>query len=131
MAKNRALYTAGNRCLAASPMMSSRCAVCRGCNGALNLAAIPHVDEAQFQSKRWRERLDCAKQAGTSRDPSLAKDGRSRHPRRNLLEQFQPFPTDGIFVDSKSRNVAARPGESFDITGRDRGEMSASTIDPP
>ena len=60
------------------------------CNPPLNLSGIPHVDGAQLQAKRWRKRLDCAEQAGTSRDAELPKNRHSRHLRRDLLEQLQP-----------------------------------------
>ena len=80
------------------------------CNPPLNLGGIPHVDGAQLQAKRGRKRLDCAEQAGASGDAGLPKNRYSSHLRRDLLEQLQPFPTDGIFVNGKTGGVA--PGRA-------------------
>ena len=50
----------------------------------------------------------------------IPKDRRSRHARRDLLEQFQPFPAQAIFVLDKARGVAARPRKAIDEAGADR-----------
>jgi hypothetical protein len=54
-------------------------------------------------------------------DPGLyggiAKDHRSRRARRNLLEQFQPFPTQTVFEHHKAGGVAARSRQTFDKAG--------------
>ena len=68
------------------------------CERALDFVGIAHVDGTQFQSKRRSERLDSSEQTGPGRDPSIPKNRRSRHARRDLLKQLQPFSCDGIFV---------------------------------
>ena len=44
----------------------------------------------------------------------IPKDRRSCHARCDLLEQFQPFPAQAIFILDKARGVAARPREAID-----------------
>src|SRR5262245_12954672 len=94
--------------------------LCERRDGALDLAAIVHVDEAQFQSKRWCERLDRTKQSRTGRDASLAKDCRPSDAWCDLLEQLQPFPADGILVDREAGHVAAGTRQAFHIAGCNR-----------
>jgi hypothetical protein len=50
----------------------------------------------------------------------VPKDGCARHARCDLLEQFQPFSTDGVFELDKSGGVAARPRQTIDEAGADR-----------
>jgi hypothetical protein len=40
--------------------------------------------------------------------------------RGDLLEQLQPFPADAVFIQHKTRSVAAWPGEGFDEAGAHR-----------
>src|SRR5262245_12920351 len=94
--------------------------LCERRDGALDLAAIVHVDEAQFQSKRWCERLDRTKQSRTGRDPSLAKDCRPGDAWCDLLEQLQPFPADRILVDREAGHVASGTRQAFHIAGCNR-----------
>src|SRR5215470_19171541 len=49
----------------------------------------------------------------------IAKDRDPRHVRRDLLEQFQPFPAQTIFLSGKTRGVAPRPRQARDVTGTD------------
>ena len=52
----------------------------------------------------------------------IPKDCRSRHARRDLLEQFQPFPAHAVFELDKTGGVAARPRQAVDEAGADRIE---------
>jgi hypothetical protein len=47
-------------------------------------------------------------------------DRRSRHARRDLLEQLQPFPADAVFESHETRGVAARPRQAVDEAAADR-----------
>src|SRR5215831_13264484 len=76
-------------------------------DGTFDLARIPYVDRAQVHAKRWRDGLDRTELAGSGRNGRIAQDRRSRYARRNVLEQLQPFPGDGIFEIAKTGNVAA------------------------
>src|SRR5262249_14962772 len=77
--------------------------------GALNFAGIAQVDGTQLHAERRRERLDRAELAGTGGDAGVPKNRHARRARRDLLEQLQPFATDGIFEEGEARGVAARP----------------------
>ena len=50
----------------------------------------------------------------------VAKDGRMRGGRRDLLEQLQPFRRNAVFELGKAGDVASRPGQAFDDTEADR-----------
>ena len=50
----------------------------------------------------------------------VPKDRRSRHARRDLLEQLQPFPADAVFERHETGGVAARPRQAVDEAGADR-----------
>src|SRR5262249_3351088 len=62
----------------------------------------------------------------------IPKDCRSRHARRDLLEQFQPFPADAVFQIDKSRGVAARARQALDEAAADRiGDVYEHDWDRP
>src|SRR5262249_28462482 len=44
----------------------------------------------------------------------------SRHPRRELFDQFKPLPAHAVFERSKAGDVAARPRQAIDKTRADR-----------
>ena len=50
----------------------------------------------------------------------IPKDRHSRHARRDLLEQLQPFPADAVFEMHEPGGVAARPRQALDEAGADR-----------
>ena len=50
----------------------------------------------------------------------IPKDRRSRHARRDLLEQLQPFPAHAVFESHETGGVAARPRQAVDEAGADR-----------
>ena len=81
----------------------------RGCSdGAVDLGRVSHVDRTQLHAERRRHGLDRAQLADAGRYGRIPKDRRSRHARRDLLEQLQPFRTDAEFELGKSGGVAAR-----------------------
>src|SRR5262245_6292203 len=85
-----------------------------GRDGALDLGRVAHVDRAHLDPERWRRCLDGAPQSNAGGYGCIPKDRRSRHARRDLLEQFQPFPAQAIIILDKARGVAARPREAID-----------------
>src|SRR5262245_47308382 len=87
------------------------------CDCALDLVRVAHVDWAHLQSERRRHCLDGAELTEPGRDGGVPKDGRPRYPRRDLLEQFQPFSTDAVFELDKSGGVAARPRQTINEAG--------------
>ena len=50
----------------------------------------------------------------------IPKDRRSRHTRRDLLEQLQPFPAQAVFERHETGGVAAGPRQAIDQAGADR-----------
>jgi hypothetical protein len=74
----------------------------------------------QFDSKRWRNGLDCGELTDALGDDRISNHGHSRHVRRELLEQFQPFPADRVLKQSESGCVAAGPREALGKAGADR-----------
>ena len=50
----------------------------------------------------------------------IPKDRHSRHARRDLLEQLQPFRAHAVFEVHEAGGVAARPRQAFDEAGADR-----------
>ena len=80
-------------------------------DGAFDLVGTAHVDGAHVYADRWRQRLDGAELARPCRYGATSKDRGSRHARRDLLEQFQPFSAHGIFEAVKP--VALPPGRAW------------------
>ena len=62
-----------------------------GRNCAFDLGGVAHVDRANLHPERGCRGLDSAPLARTGRLGGIPKDRRSRHARRDLLEQVQPF----------------------------------------
>ena len=97
-------------------------------DGALGLAGVAHVDRAYFHSERRRHSLDEVKLAGSGAKGSIPEDRRSRHARRDLFEQLQPFSADAVFEIHKSGGVAVRPRQAADKAGADRIGDHRNTI---
>ena len=81
-----------------------------GRDGALDLAGVAHVDRAHLHPERRRHGLDRAELPDPGGYGGIPKDRRSRHARRDLLEQFQPFPAHAVFEQRKP--VALPPGRA-------------------
>ena len=91
-----------------------------GRDGALDLSGVAHVDWAQLHPERWRHGLDRAELADPGCYGGIPKDRRSRHARRDLFEQLQPFPGQAVFERYETGGVAARPRQAVDEAGADR-----------
>src|SRR5664280_699343 len=76
---------------------------------ALDLTGIAHVKRAYLQPERRRYRLNGGELADPLGCYGIAQDRYSRHARRDLLEQLQPFRAHAVFVIGKTGGVAARP----------------------
>jgi hypothetical protein len=110
-----------NKCQRASGQ--DEAAIRRACefrDGAFDLRRVAHVDRDDFDSQRRRHRLDGSKLADAGRYSGIAKDGHAPRARRNLFNQFQPFPAQGVFKLQKSSGVAARPRQAVNEAGADR-----------
>ena len=68
-----------------------------GRDGALDLAGVAHIDRVDLHPERRRHGLDDAELAGAGGYGGIPKDRHSRHARRDLLEQLQPFPAHAVF----------------------------------
>src|SRR5262249_739136 len=68
-----------------------------GRNCALHFRQIACVDLSYLYPQRRRQCLDDAELAYSRRRRRIAKHCDARYRRRNLLEQFQPFPADAEF----------------------------------
>src|SRR5262249_35098003 len=86
---------------------------------ALNLVRLVRVDGAQLHAERWRHRLDRAKLSAPGARGRIADDGHTRHPRRNVFEQLQPFCADAEFELTKAGGIAARPRQARDQSAAD------------
>jgi hypothetical protein len=71
------------------------------------LANVAHVDRDDLHSNRRRHGLNCRPLANPAGDGGIAYHGRSRHARRDRLEQFQPLPSRGVFVQGETGGIAA------------------------
>ena len=91
-----------------------------GRDGALDLARVAHVDRSYLHPERRRHGLDYAKLANSGGCGGIPKNRHSRHARRDLLEQLQPFPADAVFEIHEPGGVAARPRQAVDEAGADR-----------
>ena len=60
-------------------------------DGALDFGRIACVDRSQVHPQRRRNGLDGGELPNPGGDGRIAHDGRSRHARRDLFEQFEPF----------------------------------------
>ena len=86
-----------------------------------------HIDRVHLHPERRRHGLDGAELADRRRVWRVPKDRYSCHARRNLLEQFQPFPAEAVFEREETGGVAARPREALDEAGADRIDRRSGT----
>jgi hypothetical protein len=87
---------------------------------ALDLGRVAQVNWGHVHANRRRHGLDDCKLADPGGYGCIPNDGRSRHARRDLLEQFRPFPAQNVFEHHKAGSVAARPRQTFNVAGADR-----------
>ena len=95
---------------------------------ALDLAGVAHADRAQLDAQRRRRGLNGGELAGPGGCAGFAKDRRSFHAGRDLLEQLQLFPARAVLEQGKSGHVAARPCQALDIAGADGVGDQTNTI---
>jgi hypothetical protein len=91
-----------------------------GRDGALNLGQLAHVDWAHLDPERRRHGLDGCELRRSGGQRGVAKDPRTRHARRDLFEQFQPFRAEAVFEGGEPGCVPARPRQTIDKAGADR-----------
>ena len=89
-------------------------------DGPLNLAGIAHVDRADLHADGRRHGLDDGELADSGAQGGIPKHRRSRHVRRDLLEQLKPFPGQAVFELDEAGGVAARPRHALDVVAADR-----------
>src|SRR6516162_1804667 len=83
-------------------------------DGALNLVGTAHIDGTQFYPKRRPHGLDRCELGGSTGYGRISKDCHAHHARRNLFEEFQPFPAEGIFEVAKAGDITTRPRHALD-----------------
>src|SRR5262245_46112527 len=91
-----------------------------GRKGALSLICVAHVDWVYFHVERRRQGPDDAELADSGGVRGISKDCHSRYTRRDLLQQFQPFSAQAVFVRHEAGSVAARPRQAVDEACTDR-----------
>ena len=89
---------------------------------------IAHVDRAAPPPRATAPRPGLRRIGRSRRICEIPKDCRSRHARRDLLEQFQPFAAQAVFEDDETGGVAARPRQAIDEAGADRIGDITNTI---
>src|SRR5260370_41558350 len=80
-------------------------------DAAFDLASVAHADGVHLHPERLRCGLDGAELTDPGRTVGIPKDSCSRHTRRDLLEELQPFPAPTGFINHKAGGVAPRPGQ--------------------
>ena len=101
----------------------------KGRDRAFDLGRIAQVDRrlTSTPSRRGR-RLNYSKLTDPGGYGRVPEDCHSLDARRDLLEQFQPFPAQAVFERHKAGRVAARPRQTIDETGADRIATATNTI---
>src|SRR5262245_60946091 len=89
-------------------------------DGALDLTGVAHIDRGYLHPERRRQGLDDAELGGTAWYGGIPKDRHTHHARRDLLEQFQPFPADAVFEIHETGDVATGAGQAVDEACTDR-----------
>jgi hypothetical protein len=91
-----------------------------GRDRGLDLGGVAQIDRAYLHLERRRHGLDYAELAGSGGRRGIPKDRNPRHIGPDLLEQFQPFPTDGVFERGETGSISAWPRQAVDEAGADR-----------
>ena len=81
---------------------------------------VAHVDRTSPPPRATAPRPGWRRTGRSRRRCRIAKDCHSRHARRDLLEQLQPFPAHAEFEQDEAGDVAARPRKTLDEAGADR-----------
>ena len=104
------------------------CGLREGRDGALDLVGVAHVDRGYVHPERRRHGLDCGELADPGGYGWVSKDRHSRHARRDLFEQLQPFPAEAVFERRKAGGVAARPRQASTKPAPTGSGTTANTI---
>jgi hypothetical protein len=73
-----------------------------------------------LHSKRLRHSLDGGELGHVRNNSGVPKNSRSRHVRRDLFEELQPFPAKTEFEKHKAGDITARSGQAIDKALADR-----------
>src|SRR3954454_7007400 len=90
-----------------------------GCEGALYLVRVAHVNRVYLYPERRCCSLDGAELADTGGGTRITENRRSGHPRCDLLEQFEPFCTQAVFEIRHPSGVTAWACKAIDETTSD------------
>src|SRR5215475_13509957 len=93
---------------------------CKIGHGALDVFAILPTERAHLHLKQPRSGLDRTELADTRSRRGFSNDSDTRHIRRNLLEQFEPFRANFVVENSEPGYVTARLRQTGNKAGTDR-----------
>jgi hypothetical protein len=91
-----------------------------GRDGTFDLGSVARSERPHLHAERLRGGLDGTKLTDSGRIGGISEDSHSRYARRDLLEEFQPFPAQTVFEIHKAGGVAARSGQGIDHASTDR-----------
>ena len=86
---------------------------------ALDLAGLAQVNRAYLQPERGCSGLDGAELPDPGGYGGIPQRGHARDTRRDLLEQFEPFPAQAVFKHQEAGGVATRPRQARNETSAD------------
>src|SRR5262245_48459802 len=89
-------------------------------NAALDFFRVPDANGTYVDTERWRRALDGAKLTDCGGIRRISQHCRSRHLRRDIFEQLQPFDGHAKFGRGEPGGVAARARQAIDNTCPDR-----------
>src|SRR5262245_38857507 len=78
-------------------------------HGLLDFTRIAHANRGDLDLERGRHGLNDGKLARAGSQDSVTKHYSPRQSRRNLLQQFQPFPAETKFELGKTGDIALWP----------------------
>jgi hypothetical protein len=120
-----------DRCQRASRQYQTSIRGARECRDAtLDLRGVAHVDRTHVHSEPWRHGLHDGELTNPGTYVGIPKGRCACHARRNLLEQFQPFPAKTVFKEQKAGGITARPRQAVDEASADRISGTARARTP-
>src|SRR5262245_46785862 len=97
-------------------------------NAALDFFRVPDANGTYVDTERWRRALDGAKLTDCGGIRRISQYCRSRHLRRDIFEQLQPFDGHAKFGRGEPGGVAARARQAIDNTCADASGTNTNTI---
>ena len=76
---------------------------------AFHCGEVARINGTQVDAERRRNGLNGSKFTDAGEFARIANDRYTRDVRRDLLEEFQPFPADTVFKQQEAGRVTARP----------------------